>query len=570
MRIVRIIQSNLNLPARRFGAVLSYWLLVCGMGFSGAAGAQQSTAALWRPYDESIELEAQREHELPRMRFTLLNSRFLDKNLLWNPIEQELADFTVLRYEELEPLILEQDIPSLQRAVNAGRLTYEELVKFYLYRIRLLESDNSRSLNALIAINPEVVAAAREKDSALAGGLDVDEQSLFGIPVLLKDNVGAAGMKTTAGALVLSANEAADAFVTRQLRANGAIILGKANLSEWAYFFCGDCPLGYSAMGGQTLNPYGRKIFETGGSSSGSAVAVAANYAPVAVGSETSGSILSPSSLNSSVGLKPTTGLLSRTGVVPISATLDTLGPIAKNVTDAVILFNAMVGYDQQDLAMTLRSEDARLVLREQSLAGSRLGLISGVDSEPVISEAVGRIRDAGAQILEVLLPDVQPPNFVEFLGAEMKRDLANYLASSAEDSNGLLSVEEIIQYNSADLYLRAPYGQARFEAMAGIEFSPEQIIELRTDIRAAGQQALGEVISQQRLDVLLSVNNLHASLAAAANFPALTIPLGLRANGEPVGLTLIAPTFDEQKLIDLGLALEGLLHGRTAPADYQ
>jgi len=151
-----------------------------------------------------------------------------------------------------------------------------------------------------------------------------------------------------------------------------------------------------------------------------------------------------------------------------------------------------------------------------------------------------------------------------------MKRDLANYLASSAEDSNGLLSVEEIIQYNSADLYLRAPYGQARFEAMAGIEFSPEQIIELRTDIRAAGQQALGEVISQQRLDVLLSVNNLHASLAAAANFPALTIPLGLRANGEPVGLTLIAPTFDEQKLIDLGLALEGLLHGRTAPADYQ
>ncbi len=504
------------------------------------------------------------------MRFRLLNSRLLDKNQLWDPVEQELADFTELRYQELKPLILEQDIPSLQRAVKAGRLSYEALVKFYLYRIRLLESDNSGSLNALIAINPEAIAAARGKDRALTAGLEVDDYSLFGIPVLLKDNIGTDGMKTTAGALVLADNDAADAFVTRRLKANGAVILGKANLSEWAYYFCGDCPLGYSAMGGQTLNPYGRKIFETGGSSSGSAVGVAVNYAPVAVGSETSGSILSPASHNSAVGLKPTTGMLSRTGVVPISGSLDTLGPIAKNVTDAVILFNAMTGYDQQDLAMPLRSVDARLVLREQSLATARLGLIAGLDSEPVVGKAVELIREAGAQVLETALPDVQPPDFGIFLGAEMKRDLATYLTSSAEDSNGLVSVEEIIMYNSADLDARAPYGQARFDAMAAMDFRPERVQAMRAAIRAAGQQALGQVISAQRLDVLLSVNNLHASLAAAANFPALTIPLGLRANGEPVGLTLIAPSFDEQSLIDIGLAIEKLLNGRVAPADYQ
>jgi amidase len=547
-----------------------FLLLPVGMGFSVKADGQQSNAYRWTPYDESAELESQQAHELPRMRFRLLNSRFLDKNLLWDPVEQELTDFSASRYQELKPLILEQDIPSLQRAVKSGRLSYEELVKFCLYRIRLLESDNGLSLNALISINPEAVAAARGKDRALAAGLEVEDYSLFGIPVLLKDNIGTDGMKTTAGAQVLADNDAADAFVTRRLKANGAVILGKANLSEWAYYFCGDCPLGYSAMGGQTLNPYGRKIFETGGSSSGSAVGVAANFAPVAVGSETSGSILSPASHNAAVGLKPTTGMLSRTGVVPISSTLDTLGPIAKNVTDAVILFNAMSGYDQQDLAMPLRSVDARLTLRERSLAGARLGLIAGLDSEPAVAAAVELIREAGAQVLETALPDVQPPDFGVFLGAEMKRDLATYLTSSAEDSNGLLSVEEIIMYNSADLDARAPYGQGRFEAMAAMDFSAEQVRSMREAIRAAGQQALGQVISAQRLDVLLSVNNFHASLAAAANFPALTIPLGLRADGEPVGLTLIAPSFDEQTLIDIGLALERLLSGRVAPADYQ
>ena len=156
---------------------------------------------------------------------------------------------------------------------------------------------------------------------------------------------------TTAGAVALMNNQTDDAFIVKRLKENGALILGKANLSEWAYFFCGECPSGYSAVGGQTLNPYGRKVLDTGGSSSGSAVAVAANLAPVAVGSETSGSILSPSSQNSVVGLKPTVGLLSRGGIIPISSTLDTPGPITRSVVDNAILLSAMAGKDPEDEA---------------------------------------------------------------------------------------------------------------------------------------------------------------------------------------------------------------------------
>ena len=504
------------------------------------------------------------------MRFKLLNSRFLDKNVLWGTFEQELADFSSERYEQLKPLILEQDIPSLQRAVKAGQLSYEELVKFYLYRIRLLESNNDRYLNALIATNPDAAEIARGKDRALAAGLPVDNYSLFGIPVLLKDNIGMEGLSTTAGAQILTDNETADAFVTRRLNASGAVILGKANLSEWAYYFCDGCPLGYSAIGGQTLNPYGRKVFETGGSSSGSAVAVAANYVSVAVGSETSGSILSPASLNSAVGLKPTTGILSRSGVVPISSTLDTLGPITRSVTDAIILFNAMTGYDRRDLAMPLRSVDAHLVLREQPLTGKRLAYIEGIDSEPLVNEALERLRAAGAEVLMTALPDIELPNFGTFLGAEMKVDLAHYLTSTAAGSIDVATVEEIIQHNNEAQATRAPYGQGRFEAMAEMNFNAAQIADMRTAIRSAGTAILGSTIDEQGLDVLVSMNNFHASLAAAANFPALTIPLGLSSDGRPVGLTLIAPSYGEQTLVDIGLAFEKLQDGRAAPADYQ
>jgi len=270
-------------------------------------------------YDESSEIASQQNHEVDRMKFKLIQSKYLDMNAVFEPFEKDLSSFTEEDYYNLEPYILEKDIPSIQESVKNGILTYEKIVLFYLYRIRKFESNNELALHAIISLNPNIVREAREKDR---DKLPNTNYSLYGLPILLKDNINTQGMPTTAGAYVLEGNiNTDDAFIVKRLKENGALVLGKVNLSEWAYFFCKGCPVGYSAIGGQTLNPYGRKIFETGGSSAGSGVSVAANYAIAAVGTETSGSILSPSSKNSVVGLKPTIGLLSRTGIVPISST---------------------------------------------------------------------------------------------------------------------------------------------------------------------------------------------------------------------------------------------------------
>ena len=237
----------------------------------------------------------------------------------------------------------------IRKQIEDGKFTYKDLVLFYLYRIYKYELDNTTTLNTVIALNKEVVNQARALDKKVSDGLaPTSRHPIYGMPILLKDNINTSGMKTTAGAIALIDNEVNDAFIVNRLKENGALILGKVNLSEWANFLC-DCPNGQSAVGGQTLNPYGRRGFDTGGSSAGSGTSMAANYAVAAVGTETSGSILSPSSHNSIVGLKPTIGLLSRTGIVPISSTLDTPGPMTRNVIDNAILLSAMTGKDTLD-----------------------------------------------------------------------------------------------------------------------------------------------------------------------------------------------------------------------------
>ena len=236
--------------------------------------------------------------------------------------------------------------------------------------------------------------------------------------------------------------------MTDKLIEGGAVILGKANLSEWAYFFCRDCPSGYSAMGGQTLNPYGRFDFGTGGSSSGSGASIAANYVAVAVGSETSGSILSPSSANSLVGLKPTTGSLSRTGVVPISSTLDTVGPMGRSVADVAILFNAMAGFDTEDLAMPLISDDLRLIIREAALNDRRFGMLRTYSDNTLYRRAMDLLSQNGFSLQEVEFQNERHARFSELLGAEMKRDLALYLDEHASDEISIDSIKSLQEFN--------------------------------------------------------------------------------------------------------------------------
>lgn len=549
-----------------FRGILFLPLLFVSMSSSAVENAELS----WAPYDETADLTELAQHENENMHFKLLNSKILNKNTLWEPFAEELSNFSAGKYEALKPLILEQSIRFIQQAVARAALSYEDLTTFYIYRIRNIETDNTRFINAVISLNPDAISRARELDQQRLQGRVVAEDSMVGIPVLLKDNIGFAGLATTAGALALQDNHSDNAFITERLLEKGAVILGKANLSEWAYFFCAGCPSGYSAMGGQTLNPYGRKLFGTGGSSSGSGASMAANFATVAIGSETSGSILSPASANSAVGLKPTTGSLSRSGVVPISATLDTTGPITRNVADAVSLFNAMAGFDAEDASMPLISDGFELIYRDVSLAGKRLGVIDTFGEDDLYQRAVNLLAANGASMLEVSLAATRFAGFDEFLGAEMVRDLAGYLSTKTSADVAISSISDLQAFNSVDLDLRAPYGQQLVDMMAQLQLSDTDLEALRDELQSSAQAQLQQVFEDGRLAVLISINNHHAGLAALANYPALTIPMGYEDDGRPTGLTLIAPPFQEQELIDIGAKFERLSHARKMPASYQ
>ncbi len=522
----------------------------------------------WEATDETAELEEQSSHEIERMRFKLINSKYLDKNNIWAPFEEDLARFSAEKYERLKPIIMERSIPELQQAVKTGALTYEDLTLFYIYRIREIESNNNKSLNAVIALNPNVVEQARQLDERAAPA--VNENSVYGMPILLKDNINTSEMKTTAGALALAENQPSkNAFIVDRLERHKALILGKVNLSEWAYYFCDDCPLGYSAVGGQTLNPYGRKEFETGGSSSGSGVAVAANYAVAAVGTETAGSILSPASKNSVVGLKPTVGLLSRSGIVPISSTLDTPGPMTKYVIDNAILLNAFTGKDVEDAASVEGGKNYLKNLSSEGLKGKRIGVMKELLTDSLYNSAVAQMRSEGAVIVEFEAPEVQLDNFLTLLNADMKKDLPVYLSNYAGDAITFKNVEAITKYNMEDSLLRAPYGQVLFEGIVNDTTSAEDLERISADLQEKGRKFFDEPMQKHKLDAVASINNYHAAFAAVAKYPALAVPAGLENTGEPKSITFIAKPFEEDKLLEIGYAFEQQTHLRRAPKNY-
>ena len=532
---------------------------------------KNAPSVYWKPYDETAELHANQTHENPRMQFRLIQSKLLDKNEIWAPFETALNRFGNDTYQALKPLIIEQDIPTLQAQIKRGLLTYEQLVLFYLYRIRKFESNPNATLHAILALNPKVIEQAIEKDRQQ----QKNQHPIYGMPILLKDNINTQEMPTTAGAAYLQDHTTEkDAFVVSQLKAKGALILGKVNLSEWAYYFCDGCPLGYSAVGGQTLNPYGRRLFETGGSSSGSGVAVAANYAVAAVGSETSGSILSPSGHNSVVGCKPTIGLISRTGIVPISSTLDTAGPMTKTVVDNAILIDAMKGKDIAD-PITSKGPDSQvdyiLASQNRSFRGFRLGAIKSlVDADSLYRKAINTLRINGAEVIEYDPPNAELTGFLSLLNAEMKTALPNYFNSQANSTLFGNDVQSIIDFNKQDSILRMPYGQTRLEGVVAEELTDDELQSLVNRLNHAATSFFNTPIDTHNLDAILSLNNYHAAYAAAAFYPCLTVPMGYTLQGEPKNLTFIAPSFQEQKLYSLGAAFESLTRYRELPKGYE
>lgn len=500
-----------------------------------------------------------------------IQARTLKTNLI--PfLEKSLSGFSEQRYESLRPFILEKNIPEIQKAIYARKFSYLELTQFFLFRIAKYETNANTSLHAIIALNPHIIAEAKEKDVQLKNRKA--KHDIFGMPILLKDNIGSKNMKTTAGALALIENEADDAFIVKRLKARGALILGKVNLSEWAYYLSFNCPMGYSAVGGQTLNPYGPGKFETGGSSSGSAVAVASNYAVASIGTETSGSILSPSSKNAVVGLKPTVGSLSRTGIVPLSSTFDTPGPITKNVVDNAIVFSAMLGNDEIDPESIKVKNQANLIqfLKTASLKGKRFGVISSRLTNSLYANAVAKLKDAGAIMVELNYDtDFSLIGYMlNILGYDFKNDLNHYLQNYASKNVKIKSVSDLVNFNEANAALRIPFGQSRIETAEKDTSSLVKITAAKNKLKKEGGIAFEKLFSNYSLDAILSIDNNNAMEAAIAKYPALAMPMGYSAEGEPTALTFIAKPFEEYKLLSLAAAYERISLSRKPPASYQ
>ena len=513
--------------------------------------------------DSTLDLKAISAKDFTE--FKVLDSKNLTKAEIWNAVNPQLKDFSEEDYERLKPLVIEQDILGLQEIINEGKISYEELTKFYLYRIRKYDREHPMSLNSVIAVNPNVIEEAKKLDQQKSE----DAHLIYGMPILLKDNVNASGMATTAGAVALKDNFADDAFIVKQLKTKGALILGKANLSEWAYFFCGDCPSGYSAIGGQTLNPYGRRIFDTGGSSSGSGVSVSANFAAATIGSETSGSILSPASQNSTVGLKPSIGLVSRSGIVPISSTLDTAGPITRTVFDNAIVLDAIFGEDKSDSKSIYALWDPGFYtseLKQASIKDKRFGVPKRLLEDTLYVNAIEVLKDQGAEIVEIEEEKLGLPNFLRLLNLDMKNDLPAYMENYANKDIKLRTVSDMVEFNLHDSVTIMPYGQNLFKGIVADKGDSLFLERIKDTLRTNGKQYFDIPMKNHNLDGFLSINNYHAGFAAVAEYPAITVPMGYTKEGKPKGLTFIAKRLQEKMLLEWAYVYEQASKARKAP----
>ena len=482
----------------------------------------------------------------------------------------------------------EADIADLQARMAAGELDSVTLTRAYLDRIARLDRTGPR-LRAVIELNPEALRDAARLDAERRHG--TLRGPLHGIPVLLKDNIGASPMSTTAGSLALEGFRPGDAFLVQRLRAAGALILGKTNLSEWANFRSSNSVSGWSARGGQTRNPY-RLSHTPCGSSSGSAVAVSANLAAAAVGTETDGSIVCPAAVNGVVGLKPTVGLISREGIVPISFSQDTAGPMARSVADAAALLTAMAGRDDADpatAAMPGRAVyDYTLRLNPDGLRGARIGVLYGpLDQQPgvapALQHAVAVLREAGATVVPAQLPtrgQWQEAERVVLLH-EFKAGLQRYFTTYRAPVRNL---DDVIAWNREHAGKElALFDQDLMEAAAAVGgLGTPAYIRARSEARRlAGPEGIDAALRAQRLDALVAPTTGIAwpiragagddfpgesyGAAAVAGYPSLSVPMA-HVDGLPLGLLFMGTAWSEPRLIELGYAYEQRTRARRPP----
>ena len=490
----------------------------------------------------------------------------------------------------------EATVAELQAAMAVGRLTARRLTELYLERIAALDRSGP-TLRSVIETNPDAldIAMALDRERASSG----PRGPLHGVPILLKDNIATADrMETTAGSLALvGARPSRDAFVAERLRAAGAIVLGKANLSEWANFRSTHSSSGWSARGGQAVNPYALDRTPCG-SSSGSASAVAANLTAASLGTETDGSILCPANANGVVGIKPTVGLTSRAGVVPIAHSQDTVGPFGRTVADATAVLGAITGIDPSDLTTQASAGKAHrdyiAFLDPHGLRGARIGIAREVyfgyseKTDAVAEAAIETLKALGAVIVDPAnIPTAKQMRESEaeltVLLYEFKADLNAYLADLGPDAP-VRTMEEVIAFNEAHPAEEMPYfGQELFlQAQAKGPLSDQDYLAaLEENRRLSRQEGIDAVMDALDLDALLMPTGSPAwkidlidgdhhlgsssQPAALAGYPAISVPAG-HAFGLPVGVTFMGKAFSEPKLIRFAYAFEQATKARRPP----
>jgi amidase len=492
-------------------------------------------------------------------------------------------------------------IPELQELMNAHRLKSVQLTQFYLHRIHKLNP----TLNAVITVSPTALADARVADKARRDG---DDRPLLGIPIIVKDNVNTTGMPTTAGSWALAGSTPDDAFIAARLKAAGAIIIGKANLSEWANFRSDPSSSGWSGIGGQTNMPY---VLDRNpcGSSSGSGVVAAADLAVAAVGTETDGSIVCPSGANGVVGIKPTLGLWSRAGVVPISADQDTAGPMARNVTDAAVLLGAATGVDTDDPATAGQTGNAftdyTQFLDDEALEGARIGVwragtfgpSTAAIVEPILADTIAALRAEGATVIDPTDIDLSATeNELAALLCEFKTDMQTYLETYVDGTNPVSgeaypqTLEELLEFNEAHPELEGPWDSFLFELGVATNGRDAECAAFRAGVTPPVQDEIDQLMAANDLDAIIALTNGPAWItnddpeggdfaatdgftnfvgssgaAAVSGYADITVPAG-HHGVLPIGITFIGGQWGEPDLVGLAYDFEQATEVRVPP----
>ena len=485
--------------------------------------------------------------------------------------------------------LLDAGVLEQQSAMQAGKLSSHSLVKQYLARIKAIDKAGPR-INSVIELNPDALGIAAQMDGERKAGKV--RGPLHGIPVLLKDNIATGDkMATTAGSLALDGVRAVrDSHVAARLRAAGAVIIGKTNLSEWANMRSSHSSSGWSARGGQTRNPYALDR-NTSGSSSGSGAAMAASLATLAVGTETDGSIVSPASTCGLVGIKPTLGLVSRSGIIPIAHSQDTAGPMTRTVADAALLLAAMAGVDERDVATKgSKAADYHAALVTDGLKGMRLGVARNFfgrnkEVDALIEKSLAVLRAQGATLIDVTVPNTNKYDDSEMavLLYEFKPGLAAYLKDYAPHAQ-VKNMADVIAFNIQHRGKEMPYFEQEHlvasNAKGGLD-SKEYQDALANSLRYSREEGIDKVIAEHKLDALVAptggpawltdyINGDHyggsfSSPAAVAGYPHITVPAGY-VRGLPVGISFVAGAWTEAALIRMAYAYEQATRHRKAP----